>query len=100
MRGYGLSIDLNPSPVSPSLRVVDPPFPTRGEGKKEETTKYAPSQRSLSPLFHSRRRVFRFPDPEFALWRVLDSGAAGSARWRRDRRLRTRSLGARTGLPA
>jgi hypothetical protein len=28
-----LSAETDPSPVSPTLRVVDPPSPTRGEGK-------------------------------------------------------------------
>src|SRR5882672_7355080 len=34
MRGYGLSIVRDPSPVANSLRSFAPPSPTRGEGKK------------------------------------------------------------------
>src|SRR6516225_12215701 len=58
----------------------------------------APSQRSKAPLVHSGRSELGFPDPEPALWRVLRAWAR-AARWRCDRRLRARSLGARTGRP-
>jgi hypothetical protein len=39
MRGFFLSIDLNPSPVSNSLRSFEPPSPTRGEGKRRAATR-------------------------------------------------------------
>ena len=84
---------------------ADRPIPERVKSKPRLTTPIAwknnaPSQRSQTPLLHRRRSGVGFSDPESALWCVFVQGWAGSSRWRRDRRLRARSVGARTGRPA
>ncbi|MHC2949144.1 homogentisate 1,2-dioxygenase [Bradyrhizobium diazoefficiens] len=79
-------------PGSRSGMTAEKPF----QNIRQETN--APPQRSQPPLLHRRRSGLRLPDPEPALWRVLDRGQPDAAGWRRDRQLRARSLGARAGL--
>src|SRR6187402_85282 len=54
----------------PALRAT---FSHKGRRKKNRAKSDNPPQRPQPPLLHRRRSRLRFPDPEPALWRVLDS---------------------------
>lgn len=70
--GEGLSplipcAERNPSPVSPSLRVGDPPSPKGGEGKRSalHTLKLALQADALQVLLNVEAELFRAPEIRF-----------------------------------
>jgi hypothetical protein len=57
----------NPSPVSPPLRVGDPPSPTGGEGTRSalHTSKLALQADALQVLLNVEAELFRAPEIRF-----------------------------------